>query len=161
MEALRVIFVPDDAGDGEGRTGVLDCEPSPTAPKPAVKQRYVSAGGNTPLSERVEVPGPALHVPSPATGRAVTKEDLDAKMSDPEWVRRNFGEDAVAAMFTPPRMSSVDEPRDSKIGSKRSSGRKSDESVREIPRDRTSSGAGKREKLKRLFSRQGSATETD
>ena len=142
-------------------------EPDFIAPKVAVKQRYVSAGGNTPLSERTEIPGPAFHTatPSPPTGRAITKEELDAKLSDPEWVRRNFGEDAVVAMCTPPRASGEEGPRDSKqqsrIGSKRNSGRKSDESDRDTPRDRTSSSAGKREKLKRLFSRQGSINEAN
>ena len=142
-------------------------EPDFIAPKVAVKQRYVSAGGDTPLSERTEIPGPAFHTatPSPPTGRAITKEELDAKLSDPEWVRRNFGEDAVVAMCTPPRASGEEGPRDSKqqsrIGSKRNSGRKSDESDRDTPRDRTSSSAGKREKLKRLFSRQGSINEAN
>lgn len=137
-------------------------EPNFIAPKPAVKQRYVSAGGNTPLSERTEIPGPAFHStsPSPPTVRGITKEELDAKMSDPEWVRRNFGEDAVVAMCTPPRGSGED-THDSKNASKRTSARKSDESDREIPRDRTSSSASKRGKLKRLFSRQNSVNETD
>ena len=88
-------------------------------------------------------------------------------MTDPEWVRRNFGEDAVVAMTSPPRKSSEDgmlpsskhnSKNASTYNSQRNSGRKSDESDRETPRDRTSSSASKRGKLRRLFSRPGMAT---
>ena len=142
-------------------------EPDFIFPKPAVKQRYVSAGGNTPLSQRTEIPGPVFTTtpPSEAVGRPITKEEVKAKMSDPEWVLRNFGESALVAMSPPRRTSNEDEPRDTTSTSKRTSrGRVSDESGRETPydkRDRTSSGASKREKLKRNFSRKESISETE
>ena len=142
-------------------------EPDFISPKPAVKQRYVSAGGNTPLSERTEIPGPVFTTTphSKTIGRPVTKDELEAKMSDPEWVIRNFGESALGAMSPPRRTSNEDEPRASTSVSKRNSGgRVPDESGRETPfdkRDRTSSGASKREKLKRIFSRKESISETE
>ena len=147
-------------------------EPDFIAPKPAVKQRYVSAGGNTPLSERAEIPGPAFTTTTPSppsrAGQPIDREELAAGLRDPEWIRRHFGEAAVASMFKDRRSSDENEARDSKHGSKsaskRTSGRKSDESDRGTPsdkRDRTSSGAGKREKLKRMFSRKNSSTETE
>ena len=142
-------------------------EPDFISPKPAVKQRYVSAGGNTPLSERTEISGPVFTTTphSKTIGRPVTKDELEAKMSDPEWVIRNFGESALGAMSPPRRTSNEDEPRASTSVSKRNSGgRVSDESGRETPfdkRDRTSSGASKREKLKRIFSRKESISETE
>jgi hypothetical protein len=143
-------------------------EPDFIAPKPAVKQRYVSAGGNTPLSEREEIPGPAFHptTPSPLPREClpISEEELEAGLRDKEWIRRHFGEAAVALMFKGRRSSDENEACDSKNGSKRTSGRKSNESDRGTPsdkRDRTSSGAGKREKLKRMFSRKNSNTETE
>jgi hypothetical protein len=143
-------------------------EPDFIAPKPAVKQRYVSAGGNTPLSEREEIPGPAFHptTPSPLPREClpISEEELEAGLRDKEWIRRHFGEAAVAVTFKGRRSSDENEARDSKNGSKRTSGRKSNESDRGTPsdkRDRTSSGAGKREKLKRMFSRKNSNTETE
>jgi hypothetical protein len=142
-------------------------EPDFIAPKPAAKQRYVSAGGNTPFSQRTEIPGPVFTTkpPSQAVGRPITKEEVEAKMSDPEWVLRNFGESALGAMSPPCRTSNEDEPRGSTNMTKRNSrGRASDESGRETPydkRDRTSSGASKREKLKRIFSRKESISDTE
>ena len=86
-------------------------------------------------------------------------------MSDPEWIRRNFGESAlgVAGTISPPRPSAES---NTKRNSKRNSGRKSDESDRGNKsgekRDRTSSGAsGRVAKLKRVFSRKNSQSETD
>ncbi|KAK3698560.1 hypothetical protein LTR37_016887 [Vermiconidia calcicola] len=136
-------------------------EPDFIAPRPALKQRYVSAGGNAKLSERAEIAGPAFRTAvklskSGVSSGAITKEELDAKMSNPEWVRKNFGDAAVMGM-TPERKRSDE--------SKRSSGgKKSGESARVQmigdKRDRTSSGAGKRvAKLKRVFSRKGSESE--
>ena len=140
-------------------------EPEFIAPRPALKQRYVSAGGNAKLSERPEIPGPAFTTSAVAqsSGGAISKEEVDAKMSDPEWIRRNFGESAVAAFTTPPRKSAEESKRTS--GGKPNSGRKSDESARtgaEDKRDRTSSGAsGRVAKLKRVFSRKNSQGETE
>jgi hypothetical protein len=128
-------------------------EPDFIAPRPAVKQRYVSAGGNTPLSERAEIPGPAFHptTPSPRSGQPISEEELAAGLRDPEWIRRHFGEGAVAAMFKGRRFSDENEARDNE----------SDRGTPSGKRDRTSSGASKREKLKRMFSRKNSIAETE
>lgn len=61
-------------------------QPDFIAPRPAIKQRYVSAGGNAKLSERPEIQGPAFTTPAAPTGGMISKEEVDAKMSDPEWV---------------------------------------------------------------------------
>ena len=129
-------------------------QPDFIAPRPAVKQRYVSAGGNARLEDRAEIPGPAFAV-SVATrsGATMSKEEVDAKMSDPEWVRETFGESAVAGMSG----------RSSEESEKM---RRSNESERERERaekrDRTSSGAsGRVAKLKRVFSRKNSQSEAD
>ena len=134
-------------------------------PRPATKQRYVSAGGNAKLQDRAEIKGPVMNVSiADPTATSILKEEVDAKMSDPHWVRYNFGEHALGRTGTisPPRRSD----ESSKRNSQRNSGKKSDESVRSQDkdgekRDRTSSGAGRVAKLKRVFSRKNSQSETD
>ena len=134
-------------------------EPDFIAPRPAIKQRYVSAGGTAKLHERSEIPGPAFTTisTSQTSGAPISKEEVDAKMSDPEWVRRNFGESALGVTGT------ISPPRKSGDSSKRNSDRISDESTRGQSidkRDRTSSGAsGRVAKLKRVFSRKNSQSE--
>ena len=138
-------------------------QPDFIAPRPALKQRYVSAGGNAKLYDRAEIPGPAFTAAAlvPGSGGTISKLEVDAKMSDPEWVRRNFGEKAAESVsLSPPR-------RKSDESGKRNSGtqRVSDESGRNTPvdkRDRTSSGASRRvAKLKRVFARKNSGSEFD
>ncbi|KAK3075903.1 hypothetical protein LTR53_000332 [Teratosphaeriaceae sp. CCFEE 6253] len=76
-------------------------------PKPALKQRYVSAGGNAKVSERAEIAGPAFatQLTSNSSGAAIPKEQLFDLLSDPDFVRANFGEAAVGKMSTTPRPS--------------------------------------------------------
>lgn len=135
-------------------------QPDFIAPRPAIKQRYVSAGGNARLQDRQEIQGPAFNTAAnPGSGATIPKEELYAKMSDPEWVRRNFGEGAVqkSGANSPPQRKSAE-------SSKRNSDGEA-ESGRNTPldkRDRTSSGAsGRVAKLKRVFSRKNSGSEWD
>ncbi|EMC94387.1 hypothetical protein BAUCODRAFT_546740 [Baudoinia panamericana UAMH 10762] len=145
-------------------------EPDFMAPRPALKQRYVSAGGNAKLSERAEIAGPAFgitQIPN-GSGTAIPKEELFQKLSDPEFIRGNFGEEAVGKMSF-----GVDRERTSceSSPSKRSSGgsqkkqRASAEGSMKggDKRERTDSGGsvenGRFEKLKRVFSRKNSGCE--
>ena len=124
------------------------------SPRPALKQRYVSAGGNAKLEDRAEIAGPALTSIQTTKGARISKEELEARMNDVDWVREHFPEFALGS--SPPRGSA-----DS--NNQRKSGRTSNESDRSKngeKRDRTSSGAsGRREKLKRMFSRKNSQGE--
>ncbi|KAK3058087.1 hypothetical protein LTR09_001164 [Extremus antarcticus] len=143
-------------------------EPDFIAPRPAARQRYVSAGGNAKLSERAEIPGPAFQstavsgVASPEqkllpSGHGISKEELDARLRDPAWIMEHFGT-AAAAVVASEFSSATGTPMRSSDESARSSA----ESKREKEkRDRTSSGASKRERLKRVFSRKGSGYEEE
>jgi len=134
-------------------------EPDFIAPRPALKQRYVSAGGTAKLSERVEIAAPPFTAPVTLPGGpTISKDELDAKMNDPEWMKLHFGEHHPA--ITPPRRS----VESALMFSGRISGRKSGESeliTKNDKRQRTSSGAsasaGKMaSKFKRVFSRKDS-----
>lgn len=142
-------------------------QPDFIAPRPAIKQRYVSAGGNAKLSERAEIQGPAYTTPMASTGGAISKEEVELKMNDPQWVKKHFGEAALGVTSTssPPRLSAESGKRGSGRNSRRISERKSNESDRNKngdKRDRTSSGAsGRVAKLKRVFSRRNSTGEME
>ncbi|KAK0252518.1 hypothetical protein LTR91_004925 [Friedmanniomyces endolithicus] len=73
-------------------------EPDFNRPKPATKQRYVSAGGPAKLDERAEIPGPALAAAAAPSGAlpAMPKEELFGRLDDLEFVRAQFGEEALA-----------------------------------------------------------------
>lgn len=77
----------------------------------------------------------------------MTKEQVEKKMHDPDWVRTNFGDAAVASMGVDGTPRSSAENADVAMGG---TGAAVDK------RDRTSSGASKREKWKRVFSRKSS-----
>lgn len=132
-------------------------EPDFIAPRPALKQRYVSAGGPAKLSERTEIAGPTFT--QQASGAAMHKDELYGKLSDPAFIKQNFGEGAVKM--------SVDVQRRSddsgRSGSKRGSGDSLTKLVVGEKRERTgsgeSTGSGRFGKLKRVFSRKGSGCE--
>ncbi|KAK0958656.1 hypothetical protein LTS01_021772 [Friedmanniomyces endolithicus] len=88
-------------------------EPAFNRPKPATKQRYVSAGGPAKLDERAEIPGPALAAAAAPSGTlpAMPKAELFGRMDDPEFVRAHFGEEALArrSELTGPRPGGVEE----------------------------------------------------
>jgi len=85
-------------------------EPDPfTVPRPAPKQRYVSAGGNAKLCDREEIEGPAFISRHKISGAGMPKAELFAKLEDPAFIRANFGESAVAKM----RGTSMDHERGS------------------------------------------------
>lgn len=103
------------------------------SPKPANKQRYVPAGGNAKLSERPEIPGPALPYSTASNSGTITKAEIDAILGDEEFVRRHFGEEALH--MSPLRRSEESNNKrksDESEGSKKLGGDK---------RDRTSSSA--------------------
>ena len=134
------------------------------SPRPAVRQRYVSAGGYAKLEDRPEIPGPALVQTS--TGASINKEELFAKLDDPEFIRQNFGEDAVKLAM---QRNSKDSAAASNRVSERSSAlRESSEANFDQgeKRGRTESGAstgsvGRFSKLKRVFSRKSSEGENE
>ncbi|KAK5132995.1 hypothetical protein LTR08_008282 [Meristemomyces frigidus] len=65
------------------------------SPKPATKQRYVSAGGHAKLEDREEIAGPKFSHPN--SGADTQKAELYAKLrNDPEYVKATFGAEAVA-----------------------------------------------------------------
>lgn len=69
-------------------------EPDFIAPRPATKQRYVSAGGNAKLHDRQEIAGPAFtHT---ASGGSMSKDELFKMLNDPDFIKTNFGDVAAA-----------------------------------------------------------------
>ncbi|KAF2172056.1 hypothetical protein M409DRAFT_49813 [Zasmidium cellare ATCC 36951] len=124
------------------------------APRPALKQRYVSAGGTAKLADREEIEG--FKLPEAADpGVYMKKDELMKRLADGE-----FG--------TPPRSSTNTDsvPRssyDTAVVSSNSSARVSDDVGNEQEgggkRDRTTSNTSSRG-LRRLFSRNDSITET-
>lgn len=137
-------------------------EPDFIAPRPATKQRYVSAGGTAKLHERQEIDGPGFaHTHS---GASMPKAELFQKLTDPEFVKQTFGESAAAKMSMergsqesarsiPQRLSGpVESPRNSREGL-----------IKHDKRERTGSGSslgsGRFVKLKRVFSRKNSECE--
>ncbi|KAK5171704.1 uncharacterized protein LTR77_003340 [Saxophila tyrrhenica] len=154
-------------------------QPDFIAPRPAVKQRYVSAGGFAKLADRVEIEAPTREslgaAPVPVTqqrassGAYWSKEELDEKLARLEWIRQNCGGAALghpttSGVATPGRRSDENERsgRGSEERKRKSSGseRKRVSGEKE-KKDRTSSGASKRERFKRVFSRKGSGSEGD
>lgn len=122
-------------------------------PRPARRQRYVSAGGDTPLQDREEITDFMLP-PAADPGFSMTKEELDRRVAQGEFI-------------TPPRASvNSSIPRasqESAIGSSGSgSGRPSYDTTNNQgnpeKRDRTASNISNRA-LKRIFSRTHSSSE--
>ncbi|KAK3675370.1 hypothetical protein LTR78_004880 [Recurvomyces mirabilis] len=150
-------------------------EPDFIRPRPALKQRYVSAGGNTKLSDREEISGPAMSatISSRNSGvRPIPKDQLFEMLNDPDFVRANFGEEAAGKMpvATPPVSArpSVDNSPSKHGGGVRSSataiGTASWDSKVEgfgyqIKRERTESGGSFTGRLRRAFSRKNSQVE--
>lgn len=148
------------------------------APRPATVQRYVSAGGDAPLSKRAEIAGPAFHSTgfntpiNQSSGAGISKAELDMKMSDPEWVKAHFGAAAAERVsLTPPKKlrgsgdsaAVTDSQRDSRETGTRPSADRTRVSVdRTRPRDRTSSGVSSGvAKIKRVFSRKNTEGDFD
>ncbi|KAK4552201.1 hypothetical protein LTR86_010555 [Recurvomyces mirabilis] len=150
-------------------------EPDFIRPRPALKQRYVSAGGNTKLSDREEISGPAMSatISSRNSGvRAIPKEQLFEMLNDPDFVRANFGEEAVGKMpvATPPVSArpSVDNSPSKQGGGVRGSAAGTGSFGRDskvegfgyqIKRERTESGGSFTGRLRRAFSRKNSQVE--
>lgn len=130
-------------------------------PPPAPKQRYVSAGGSARLSDRPEILAPEIAVTANTSGATMSKEEVDAKLQDPEWVRNTFGEAALSAMnSSTPLRPSVESS--SALPLENGEGQGGDDREAASKRDRKSSGAsGKVRKLKRVFSRKGSEGDGD
>lgn len=133
------------------------------SPRPALKQRYVSAGGNAKLQDRVEIAGPAFVQMS--SGATMNKDELFQKLSDPDFVKHNFGEGAATKMST-----SIDMTRSSQefADSKHDSGQElfcgsRDSLIKHEKRERAQSGSsvgsGRFRKLTRVFSRKNSTSE--
>lgn len=159
-------------------------EPEFIRPRPAQVQRYVSAGGNLPLSQRTEIQGPAFRSTgfnTPAavnvtSGSGMSKDEVDAKLSDPEWVKAHFGAAAIESVsLTPPKKvrGSADSTATSAAVSSGRSSRETTSNRASVeqqqggsqiynPRDRTSSGVSStKAKFKRVFSRKNSGMEDD
>ena len=66
-------------------------------PRPALKQRYVSAGEGPKPHEREEIAGPEFVAPV-ISGSSILKDELFAKLDDPDFVRQAFGEAGLLAM---------------------------------------------------------------
>lgn len=150
------------AGDTSKPMPPLPPLPDFIAPRPATVQRYVSAGGNLPLAQRAEIVGPAFQSTGFATpvsissGAGISKAELDAKMSDPDWVKTHFGPNAMNRLsLSPPSKLRASEEgtaiKGSQYTSRQTSMRTSSE--QQNPRQRTSSGVSR---LKRIFSRKNS-----
>lgn len=123
------------------------------APRPALKQRYVSAGGNAKLADRPEIPGFALP-PATHKGMAMSRQELEQRLEQNVRDRKHSG--------TMKHDSAVRSSNDSPAGGS-SVGRVSrevEELVHGEKRDRTGSNSSFRA-LKRVFSRQNSQSEAD
>jgi hypothetical protein len=122
-------------------------DPEFIRPRPAMKQRYVSAGGNLPLHERQEIPGPAFYQQcfNHNSGHGIHRDELFERLKEPEYIVANFGPEALAKMQADYHQRVSDEYNDAVnrtspkswatsgrtsggVSSKRGSGRKSDES---------------------------------
>ncbi|KAK5123322.1 hypothetical protein LTR85_002753 [Meristemomyces frigidus] len=135
-------------------------EPDFIAPRPATKQRYVSAGGNAKLRDREEIDGPGFaHTSSGAT---MNKDELFQKLNDPDFVKQNFGEAAVKMSMSAER-GSQDSARSKRISGPESPRNSRDSLIKHDKRERTGSGSslgsGRFVKLKRVFSRKNSVCE--
>ena len=132
-------------------------EPDFIAPRPAQKQRYVSAGGNAKLAERQEIDGPAfMHTHS---GADMNKDELYQKLHDPDFIRYNFG-DAAVKMSVSMERSSQESDRSKRISGQESKRGSADYLIKHDKRERTqsggSTGSARFGKLKRVFSRKNS-----
>ncbi|KAI6792088.1 hypothetical protein KC361_g6927 [Hortaea werneckii] len=139
-------------------------EPEFISPRPATKQRYVSAGGNAKLHERQEIEGPAFSLHT--GGASMDKDEVLHKLKDPDFIRSNFGTAAVEMSMSAERSSRESaghtEKRESKAGSLKKS---KDEAGKYHKSGRGESGASKGNaaatlaKLKKKFSRKSSECE--
>ena len=113
---------PIQAGKTRKTSGQADTLPLPDfiAPRPALKQRYVSAGGTAKLEDRPEIAGPDIvHT---TTGASIDREELYERLADPEFIRQNFGEEAVGLTFAPGTSSSPNTVTTTTDAGERSSG---------------------------------------
>ncbi|KAK5111127.1 hypothetical protein LTR62_005326 [Meristemomyces frigidus] len=154
-------------------------QPDFIAPRPALKQRYVSAGGNAKLSDREEISGPGMstaHTPLNHGAPSVPKEKLFELLEDEDFIRANFGEAAVSKMGKSPenstRPSAEASVRPSTDNSPSKSGKGSSSRTSQMfsqrdskveissgRRERTESGGSFSMKLKRVFSRKSNEDE--
>ncbi|KAI7216388.1 hypothetical protein KC333_g4862 [Hortaea werneckii] len=139
-------------------------EPDFISPRPATKQRYVSAGGNAKLHERNEIEGPAFSFHT--GGASMNKEEVFQKLKDPEFIRSNFGPAAAEMSMNAERSSRESSGHVDQRESNTSSPKKTkDESAKDHKRGRKESGASMGNaaatlaKLKKKFSRKSSEYE--
>ncbi|RMZ02586.1 hypothetical protein D0860_07162 [Hortaea werneckii] len=139
-------------------------EPEFISPRPATKQRYVSAGGNAKLHERQEIEGPAFSFHT--GGASMSKDEVDHKLEDRDFIRSTFGSAAAEMAISAERSSRESAGRADKRESKAGSSKKSKDEVGKYQkRGKGESGASKGNaaatlaKLKKKFSRKGSECE--
>ncbi|KAI6809407.1 hypothetical protein KC332_g12664 [Hortaea werneckii] len=139
-------------------------EPEFISPRPATKQRYVSAGGNAKLHERQEIEGPAFSFHT--GGASMSKDEVDHKLKDRDFIRSTFGSAAAEMAISAERSSRESAGRADKRESKAGSSKKSKDEVGKYQkRGKGESGASKGNaaatlaKLKKKFSRKGSECE--
>ncbi|KAI7277345.1 hypothetical protein KC345_g6672 [Hortaea werneckii] len=139
-------------------------EPEFISPRPATKQRYVSAGGNAKLHERQEIEGPAFSFHT--GGASMSKDEVDHKLKDRDFIRSTFGAAAAEMSMGAERSSRESAGRADKRASNAESSKKSkDEVGKHHKRGKGESGASKGNaaaalaKLKKKFSRKGSECE--
>ncbi|KAI6859024.1 hypothetical protein KC323_g6761 [Hortaea werneckii] len=150
--------------DGRQTQQPLLPEPEFISPRPATKQRYVSAGGNAKLHERQEIEGPAFSFHT--GGASMSKDEVDHKLKDRDFIRSTFGAAAAEMAMSAERSSRESAGHADKRESKAGSSKKSKDEVGKYQkRGRGESGASKGNaaatlaKLKKKFSRKGSECE--
>ncbi|KAI7364103.1 hypothetical protein KC354_g5963 [Hortaea werneckii] len=139
-------------------------EPEFISPRPATKQRYVSAGGNAKLHERQEIEGPAFSLHT--GGASMDKDKVFHKLKDPDFIRSKFGTAAVEMSMNVERSSRESAGHADKRESKADSLKKSKDEVGKYHKSgRGESGASKGNaaatlaKLKKKFSRKSGECE--
>ncbi|GAB1739501.1 hypothetical protein NU219Hw_g4455t1 [Hortaea werneckii] len=144
-----------------GQAQPLLPEPEFISPRPATKQRYVSAGGNAKLHERHEIEGPAFSFHT--GGASMNKEEVFQKLKDPDFVRSNFGPAAAEMFMNAERSSRESSGHVDRRGSKASSSRKSKDDVGKYHKggrkESMGNAAATLAKLKKKFSRKSSEGE--
>jgi hypothetical protein len=139
------------------------------APRPAMRQRYVSAGGDAKLRDRPEIQG--FHLPPTVSHNAM---QMPSHQGPPAWPSSfnnvesptiTHGNDTFVMMSPRPHYMDLDPPAcisawDSSPVSKQRGSTESSEKMMQMfrgeKRGRTASSASMRERIKRVFSRKAS-----